>query len=48
MDLRKIISYNNYEGFRVGFGGITNDRFLNFRIEGIPLMVQKTGILNII
>jgi hypothetical protein len=27
MDLRKIISYNNYEGFRVGFGGITNDRF---------------------
>jgi hypothetical protein len=21
MDLRKIISYNNYEGFRVGFGG---------------------------
>jgi hypothetical protein len=27
MDLRKIISYNNYEGFRVGFGVLTNDRF---------------------
>jgi hypothetical protein len=35
MDLRKIISYNNYEGFRLGFGGITNEQFLkNFRIEG--------------
>jgi hypothetical protein len=49
MDLRKIISYNNYEGFRGGFWGITNDRFLKIsELKGIPLMVQKTGILNII
>jgi hypothetical protein len=47
MDLRKIISYNNYEGFRV-FWVLQMTGFKNFRIEGIPLMVQKTGILNII
>jgi hypothetical protein len=44
MDLRKIISYNNYEGFRLGFGGITNDRFLkNFRIEGYSAYGTKDG-----
>lgn len=26
-DLRYLLSYNNFEGFRVGIGGITNDRF---------------------
>lgn len=26
MDLRKLFTYNNYEGFRLGFGGITNER----------------------
>jgi hypothetical protein len=26
-DLRKFVTYNNYEGFRLGVGGITNDRF---------------------
>ncbi|CAM2840853.1 DUF5686 family protein [Flavobacterium frigoris] len=44
MDLRKIISYNNYEGFRLGFGGITNDQFLkNFRIEGYSAYGTKDG-----
>ncbi|WP_281636497.1 DUF5686 family protein [Flavobacterium marginilacus] len=34
-DLRKILSYNNYEGLRLGFGGTTND-FLSkkYRLEG--------------
>ncbi|NGY36414.1 carboxypeptidase-like regulatory domain-containing protein [Flavobacterium sp. XN-5] len=44
MDLRKIISYNNYEGFRLGFGGITNDQFSkNFRIEGYSAYGTKDG-----
>jgi hypothetical protein len=34
-DLRKIISYNNYEGLRLGIGGITNDKFSRkYRLEG--------------
>jgi hypothetical protein len=34
-DLRKIISYNNYEGLRLGLGGITNDFFSKkYRLEG--------------
>ncbi|MEW5676796.1 DUF5686 family protein [Flavobacterium enshiense] len=34
-DLRYLIKYNNYEGFRFGVGGITNDKFSRlFRIEG--------------
>ncbi|MFB0909581.1 MAG: DUF5686 family protein, partial [Flavobacterium sp.] len=44
MDLRQIISYNNYEGFRLGFGGVTNDRFFkNFRIEGYSAYGTKDG-----
>lgn len=35
VDLRYLIKYNNYEGIRLGFGGITNNRlFDNFRIGG--------------
>ncbi|RTY96224.1 carboxypeptidase-like regulatory domain-containing protein [Flavobacterium sp. GSN2] len=35
LDLRKLFSYNNYEGFRLGIGGTTNERFSkNFRVEG--------------
>lgn len=35
LDLRKIFSYNNYEGFRLGLGGVTNERFSkDFRISG--------------
>ncbi|PCI10524.1 MAG: hypothetical protein COB73_03335 [Flavobacteriaceae bacterium] len=34
LDLSKIISYNNYEGFRLGVGGITNTNFSQkYRIE---------------
>jgi Family of unknown function (DUF5686) len=35
VDLRYLIKYNNYEGFRLGIGGVTNDRFSDrFRIGG--------------
>ncbi|MEO8239392.1 MAG: DUF5686 family protein [Flavobacterium sp.] len=44
LDLKKIISFNNYEGFRLGLGGITNDRFSkNFRIEGYSAYGTKDG-----
>lgn len=34
-DLRKVISYNNYEGLRLGLGGITNQDFSEkYRLEG--------------
>lgn len=34
-DLRYLLSYNNFEGFRFGIGGITNDLFSKtIRIEG--------------
>ena len=34
-DLSQLINFNNYEGFRLGFGGITNATFSNkFRLEG--------------
>ncbi len=35
IDLRYLIKYNQYEGFRTGLGGVTNKRFSeNFRIQG--------------
>ncbi|MCH9659281.1 MAG: hypothetical protein K0U54_00055 [Bacteroidetes bacterium] len=35
VDLRYFIKYNNYEAFRLGFGGITNDKlFENFKVGG--------------
>lgn len=35
VDLRYFIKYNNYEGIRLGFGGITNERlFENLKIGG--------------
>ena len=35
MDLRYLIKYNNYEGFRFGIGGITNEKFSDkFRLDG--------------
>ncbi|QIE59665.1 hypothetical protein G5B37_08830 [Rasiella rasia] len=35
VDLRYLIKYNNYEGLRLGVGGVTNDRFSEkFRIGG--------------
>ena len=34
-DMRYLLSYNNFEGFRLGIGGITNDRFSKkIRFEG--------------
>ncbi len=34
-DLSQLINFNNYEGFRLGFGGITNSKFSSkFRLEG--------------
>ena len=34
-DLRYLLSYNNFEGFRFGIGGITNDTFSKkLRVEG--------------
>lgn len=29
LDLRTIVKYNNYEGFRFGFGGVTNSKLSN-------------------
>lgn len=35
LDLRYLLSYNNYEGFRIGAGGTTNDKFSErFRLNG--------------
>lgn len=45
LDLRKIVSYNNYEGFRLGIGGITNEYFSKkYRIEGYSAYGTKDGI----
>lgn len=44
LDLKKLISFNNYEGFRIGLGGITNDYFSrNFRIEAYTAYGTKDG-----
>lgn len=43
-DLRDIIKYNNYEGFRLGVGGITNDKFSEtFRLTGYGAYGTKDG-----
>ncbi len=35
IDLKTLIKYNNYEGFRLGIGGLTNDRlFKKFKFGG--------------
>ncbi len=35
VDLKYLIKYNNYESFRLGFGGITNDRLSElFKVHG--------------
>ncbi|WP_366185314.1 DUF5686 family protein [Flavobacterium ovatum] len=45
MDLRKLFRYNNYEGFRLGFGGVTNERFSKkFKIDGYTAYGTKDGI----
>lgn len=35
LDLKTLLSFNNYEGFRLGIGGMTNERFSKtFRTDG--------------
>lgn len=44
LDLRKLLSYNNYEGFRLGIGGTTNEKFSRkYRIEGYTAYGTKDG-----
>jgi len=44
VDLRQIFKYNNYEGFRVGFGGITNNKLSQiFRVSGYGAYGTKDG-----
>ena len=44
LDLRKLFSYNNYEGFRLGIGVVSNEQFSKkFRIEGYNAYGTKDG-----
>ena len=44
LDLRYLLSYNNYEGFRLGLGGVTNDKFSEkYRLEGYAAYGTKDG-----
>ncbi|RXR21267.1 carboxypeptidase-like regulatory domain-containing protein [Flavobacterium amnicola] len=43
-DLRYLIRYNNYEGFRMGLGGVTNEKFSKFfKVEGYMVYGTKDG-----
>lgn len=44
LDLRYLLSFNNYEGFRVGLGGVTNEKFSRkYRLEGYGAYGTKDG-----
>ncbi|MCV9929314.1 DUF5686 and carboxypeptidase regulatory-like domain-containing protein [Flavobacterium sp. LS1R49] len=44
LDLRKVFSYNNYEGFRFGLGGVTNELFSKkYKIGGYTGYGTKDG-----
>jgi hypothetical protein len=44
VNLRYLISFNNYEGFRLGFGGVTNEQFSNIlKIESYTAYGTKDG-----
>lgn len=44
IDLRYLLSYNNYEGFRAGLGGVTNEKLSRiFKIEGYSAYATKDG-----
>lgn len=44
LDLKQIVKYNNYEGFRLGVGFITNDKFAEtFRINTYGAYGTKDG-----
>lgn len=43
-DLRYLFRYNNYEGFRLGLGGVSNEKlFKNYRIDGYLAYGTKDG-----
>lgn len=45
VDLRYLLRYNNYEGFRLGLGGITNDKLSKiFKMEGYYAYGTKDGV----
>lgn len=44
-DLRYILRYNNFEGFRLGLGGITNNKLSkNYKLEGYYAFGTKDGV----
>lgn len=44
LDLRQLLSYNNYEGFRLGIGGVTNDRFSEiYKMDAYSAYGTKDG-----
>ncbi|HHT8813315.1 TPA: DUF5686 family protein [Flavobacterium psychrophilum] len=44
IDLRYVFRYNNYEGFRLGMGGITNEKLAkNYKLEGYYVYGTKDG-----
>ena len=44
LDLRYLLSYNNYEGFRLGLGGVTSEKFSRmYKIEGYTGYGTKDG-----
>ena len=44
LDLRYLLSFNNYEGFRLGLGGVTSEKFSRkFRMEGYSAYGTKDG-----
>jgi len=46
LGLRYLATYNNYEGFRLGLGGMTNDKFSDkYRLEGYGAYGTKDGRL---
>ena len=45
LDLRYLLSYNNFEGFRLGIGGVTNQKFSRkYRLEGYSAYGLKDEI----
>ncbi|QYJ69286.1 DUF5686 family protein [Flavobacterium litorale] len=45
IDLREIVKYNDYEGFRLGIGGVTNDKISEyFRLDGYGAYGTKDGV----
>lgn len=48
VDLRYLIRYNNYEGFRLGIGGVTNEKLSKrYKIEGYGAYGTKDGFFKV-